>query len=68
MEQDAATESAEVYSATPGMPGAAPAAPTSLLDRLSLIEAQPLGERARVFEQLHNELLAELQRSDREGA
>lgn len=35
-----------------------------LVDRIGLIEAQPLAERAARFEQLHDELLAELQRSD----
>lgn len=39
-----------------------------LLDRIGLIESQPLDQRARGFEQLHDELLAELQRSDHEGA
>ena len=38
-----------------------------LLDRVSLIESQPLAQRAAGFEQLHDELLAELQRSDQEG-
>lgn len=40
----------------------------ALLDRLGLIEAQPLEDRARGFEQLHDELVAELQRSDHERA
>ena len=39
-----------------------------LLDRLSLIESQPLAHRAQGFEQLHDELVAELQRSDHERA
>lgn len=39
-----------------------------LLDRLALIESQPLDRRAQGFEQLHDELLQELQRSDNEGA
>lgn len=39
-----------------------------LLDRVELIEAQPLEQRAAGFEQLHDELLAELQRGDRGGA
>lgn len=39
----------------------------SLLDKLGLIEAQPLEHRARGFEQLHDELLQELQRSDQGG-
>ncbi|MGO1539625.1 MAG: hypothetical protein ACTHZ9_05485 [Leucobacter sp.] len=38
-----------------------------LLDRIGLIEAQPLSQRAAGFEQLHDELLAELQRSDQES-
>lgn len=37
-----------------------------LLDRLGIIESQPLEKRAHGFEQLHDELLAELQRSDHE--
>ena len=39
-----------------------------LLGRLELIESQPLDQRAAGFEQLHDELLTELQRSDQEGA
>lgn len=39
-----------------------------LLDRLALIESQPLDRRAQGFEQLHDELLQELQRSDNESA
>lgn len=39
-----------------------------LVDRIGLIEAQPLEQRAHGFEQLHDELLAELQRSDHEDA
>lgn len=39
-----------------------------LLDRIGLIEAQPLAQRAQGFEQLHDELVAELQRSDHEKA
>lgn len=35
-----------------------------LLDRIGLIESQPLAQRAAGFEQLHDELLTELQRSD----
>ena len=38
-----------------------------LLDKLGLIESQPLEHRARGFEQLHDELLQELQRSDQGG-
>ena len=38
----------------------------SLVDRLDLIAAQPLHERVHGFEQLHDELVAELQRGDRE--
>ena len=39
-----------------------------LLGRVEVIEAQPLEERAIGFEQLHDELLAELQRGDRGGS
>ena len=39
-----------------------------LLSEASLIEAQPLANRARAFEQLYEQLLAELQRSDQESA
>lgn len=39
-----------------------------LLDRVELIESQPLEHRAAGFEQLHDELLQELQRGDRGGA
>lgn len=35
-----------------------------LWGRIELIEAQPLAHRASGFEQLYDELLAELQRSD----
>ena len=41
---------------------------SGLLDRVELIEAQPLDQRAAGFEQLHDELLQELQRGDRGGA
>lgn len=50
--------------------GAAPAAGETepgvdgLVGRIELIEAQPLAEHAAGYEQLHDELLAELQRSD----
>ena len=36
----------------------------SLLDRVELIESQPLADRAAGFAQLHRELLQDLQRSD----
>ena len=39
-----------------------------LVSRIELIESQPLPQRAAQFEQLHDELLAELQRSDHGGA
>ena len=39
-----------------------------LLGRIELIESQPLPQRAAGFEQLHDELLAELQRSDHGAA
>ncbi|GAA2185100.1 hypothetical protein GCM10009786_00040 [Leucobacter alluvii] len=35
-----------------------------LLSRIELIESQPLSHRAQKFEQVHDELLAELQRGD----
>lgn len=50
----------------------APSAPVAdedgLLGRIELIEAQPLTQRAVGFEQLHDELLAELQRGDHGGS
>lgn len=59
----------------PGEQGDAPGssksvgAPTGeLLDRIGLIESHPLEDRARGFEQLHDELVTELQRSDHEKA
>ncbi|MGW9020406.1 hypothetical protein ACWGOE_02850 [Leucobacter chromiiresistens] len=39
-----------------------------LVSRIELIESQPLPQRAAQFEQLHDELLAELQRGDHGGA
>lgn len=39
-----------------------------LLGRIELIEAQPLPQRAAGFEQLHDELLSELQRGDHGGS
>lgn len=39
-----------------------------LLGRIEVIEAQPLAQRAAGFEQLHDELLAELQRGDRSAS
>lgn len=39
-----------------------------LLGRIDLIEAQPLHLRAAGFEQLHDELLTELQRGDQGAA
>lgn len=38
-----------------------------LLERVDVIEAQPLEQRAASFDQLADELLAELERSDRES-
>jgi hypothetical protein len=38
----------------------------ALLGRLEVIESQPLEQRSAGFDQLAEELLAELQRSDRE--
>ncbi|MFD5600469.1 hypothetical protein ACFWHR_10455 [Leucobacter sp. NPDC058333] len=37
---------------------------TGLMSRIEVIESQPLQQRALGFEQLHDELLAELQRGD----
>ncbi|WP_125100603.1 hypothetical protein [Leucobacter chromiireducens] len=48
----------------PGAPPAASESTDGLLSRVELIEAQPLPERAAGFEQLHDELLTELQRGD----
>ena len=39
-----------------------------LLERVEVIEAQPLDQRAAQFEQVHDELLAELQRGDHGAA
>ncbi|UOQ57774.1 hypothetical protein MUN78_02735 [Leucobacter allii] len=41
-----------------------PSEEDGLLGRIELIESQPLPARAAGFEQLHDELLAELQRGD----
>ncbi|MFC6235295.1 hypothetical protein ACFPZL_09405 [Leucobacter soli] len=38
-----------------------------LLSRLEVIDSQPIGQRAAGFDQLAEELLSELQRSDHEG-
>lgn len=38
----------------------------ALLERLELIESQPLEQRAAAFDQLADQLLVELERSDRE--
>lgn len=46
----------------------AESASDGLLDRLELIESQPLDQRARGFEQLHDDLLADLQRGDHQGS
>lgn len=40
----------------------------SLLGRVEVIEAQPLEQRAVRYDQVAEELLAELQRSDHEAA
>lgn len=39
-----------------------------LMSRLEVIESQPLEQRVAGFDQLAEELLAELQRSDHEGS
>ena len=49
-------------------PGDGDAASDELLSRIELIESQPLAHRARMFEQVHDELLAELQRGDHGGS
>lgn len=49
-------------------PAAARPSDDGLLGRIELIEAQPLEQRAAQFEQVHDELLAELQRGDHGGA
>ncbi|MCW2286909.1 hypothetical protein EDF60_1554 [Leucobacter luti] len=70
--------SAPVAPVAPVSSPAAPASPAasaaplahgeeSLLSRIDLIEAQPLPQRAEGFAQLHDELLAELQRGDHGG-
>lgn len=41
-----------------------PSTDAELLSEVEVIEAQPLADRARAFEQLYEQLLAELQRSD----
>lgn len=46
-------------------PSGVTSAEDGLLGRLELIEGRPLAERAAGFEQVHDELLRELQRSDR---
>ncbi|PII85555.1 hypothetical protein BMH32_12705 [Leucobacter sp. OLJS4] len=50
------------------VPELASAGDDGLLDRAALVEAQPLAERAAGFDLIAEELLAELQRSDHEGA
>lgn len=47
-------------------PGADAPRDEALLGRLEVIESQPLEQRSAGFDQLAEELLAELQRSDRE--
>lgn len=50
----------------PDVPHEGAAGDDGLLGRLEVIEAQPLEQRAAQFDQLAEEMLAELQRSDRE--
>lgn len=50
------------------VPATARPSDDGLLGRIELIEAQPLEQRAAQFEQVHDELLAELQRGDHGGA
>lgn len=47
-----------------GLLGAAGSQADGLLGRLEVIESQPIEQRAARFDQLAEELLAELQRSD----
>jgi hypothetical protein len=49
-------------------PAVASSSDDGLLDRIELIESQPLEQRAAQFEQVHDELLAELQRGDHGSA
>lgn len=49
-------------------PAPARASDGGLLDRAAIVESQPLAQRAAGFDQIAEELLAELQRSDHEGA
>lgn len=51
----------------PGPEGERPTG-DGLLERVEVIEAQPLDQRAAQFEQVHDELLAELQRGDHGAA
>lgn len=51
----------------PGQEGERPS-DDGLLERVEVIEAQPLDQRAAQFEQVHDELLAELQRGDHGAA
>lgn len=67
MERDASTGQ-PTEAGQPSEPQQDRADSDGLLDRLSIIETQPLSERARGFEQLHDELLQELQRSDNDAA
>lgn len=57
----------DVEDQTPNHEGAHPTG-DGLLERVEVIEAQPLDQRAAQFEQVHDELLAELQRGDHGAA
>lgn len=57
----------DVEDLTPNHEGARPTG-DGLLERVEVIEAQPLDQRAAQFEQVHDELLAELQRGDHGAA
>ncbi|UOQ61560.1 hypothetical protein MUN76_06265 [Leucobacter rhizosphaerae] len=57
----------DIEDPTPERPSA-PAVGDGLLERVEVIEAQPLDQRAAQFEQVHDELLAELQRGDHGAA
>lgn len=64
MSGEGQTERAAERGADPGPGEGGAPGDGELLDRIGLIESQPLAQRAEGFEQLHDELLTELQRSD----
>lgn len=52
-------------SGSAGAPATPAVSEDGLMSRLDVIESQPLAQRAAGFEQVHDELLSELQRGDR---